>query len=54
MCLCTENTCSFLVVVEYIPTKIYFVLGSTCYTQFDEKKNVEVYHHCMAKNANFA
>jgi len=49
ICLCTENTCSFLVIVEYLPTKIYFALGSTCYTRFDEKKNVEVYHYCMAK-----
>ena len=39
----------FLVIVEYIPTKIYFALASKCYTRFDEKKNVEVYHYCMAK-----
>ena len=52
ICLCTENTCSYLVIVEYIPTKTYFALGSVCYKRFDEENETEIYYHCKAKRCD--
>jgi len=52
ICLCTENTCSFLVIVEYKPTKTYFALGSVCYKRFNEENDAEIYYHCKAKKCD--
>ena len=49
ICLCSEDTCSYLVIVKHIPTNIYIALGSICYKRFDEKNGAEVYYHCDAK-----
>ena len=51
-CLCTENSCSYLMIVRYKPNNIYFALGSVCYTRFSGENSAEVYYHCKAKKCN--
>ena len=51
-CLCSEKTCSYLVIVKHIPTNIYIALGSVCYKRFDEKNGAELYYHCDAKRCH--
>ena len=35
-CLCSENTCNYLMIIKHKPTDINMALGSICYTRFDE------------------
>jgi len=49
ICLCSENTCSALMIVRHKPTNNYMTVGSVCYTRFNEENQKEVYHHCNAK-----
>jgi len=49
ICLCSENTCSALMIVRHKPTKNHMTVGSVCYTRFNEENQKEVYHHCNAK-----
>lgn len=52
VCLCSENTCSYLMIVKHIPTKTYIALGSICYLRFNEENETEIYYHCKAKKCN--
>ena len=49
VCLCSENTCTYLMIVKHIPTKTYIALGSICYLRFNEENSNEIYYHCKAK-----
>ena len=51
-CLCSENTCTYLMIVKHIPTKTYIALGSICYLRFNEENGAELYYHCKAKKCN--
>lgn len=52
ICLCSENTCSALMIVRHKPTKNFMAVGSVCYTRFNEENQKEVYHHCNSKKCN--
>ena len=52
ICLFSEKTCSYFVIVKHIPTKICIALGSICYMRFDEENKAELYYHCNAKRCN--
>lgn len=43
-CLCTEDTCSYLMIINHLLTDIKFAVGSRCYLRFDENKSKEIYH----------
>ena len=43
-CLCSEDSCSYLMIINHISTDIKFAVGSRCYLRFDEKKSKEIYH----------
>jgi hypothetical protein len=51
-CLCSEDTCKYLMIVKHIPTEIYIALGSICYLRFNEENGAEIYYHCKAKKCN--
>ena len=52
ICLCSEKSCSYLVIVKHKPTDIYIALGSSCYQRFNEENKAEIYYHCEAKRCN--
>jgi hypothetical protein len=43
-CLCSEDSCSYLMIINHLLTDIKFAVGSRCYLRFDEKKSKEIYH----------
>jgi len=43
-CICTENSCTHLCIINYIPKNIKFAVGSICYQRFDISKRAEHYH----------
>ncbi len=51
-CLCSENTCSYLMIIKHIPTGIITALGSVCYTRFDEDDINHIPYHCIRKKCN--
>jgi hypothetical protein len=51
-CLCSEDTCKYLMIVKHIPTETYIALGSICYLRFNEENGAEIYYHCKAKKCN--
>ena len=52
ICLCSEDSCAYLVIVKHKPTDLYMALGSSCYKRFDEENGAEIYYHCEAKRCN--
>ena len=48
-CLCSEDTCNYLMIVKHKPTKIYLALGSVCYLRFNEENGTDIYYHTKAK-----
>lgn len=52
VCLCSENSCNYLMIVKHIPTKTYIALGSVCYLRFSEANSTEIYYHSKAKKCN--
>lgn len=44
ICLCSEDTCSYLMIINHTLTDIKFAVGSRCYLRFDENKSKEIYH----------
>lgn len=53
ICLCSEDTCSHLVIIRHIPTNICMAVGSVCYLRFSEENNTNIYYHCKAKRCSF-
>lgn len=51
-CLCSEDSCSYLVIIKHIPTNIHFSIGSVCYNRFHPENATEVYYACKAKKCN--
>ena len=51
-CLCSENTCRYLMVVKHITTTTCIALGSICYLPFNEENGSEIYYHTRAKKCN--
>ena len=49
ICICSENTCTRLFIIKYIPTNIYFTVGSVCYLRFNEENSTELYYKTKAK-----
>jgi hypothetical protein len=39
VCLCSENSCSSLMIVRHKPTENHLAVGSVCYTRFNEEKS---------------
>jgi len=48
-CLCGENTCNHLIITKYIPTDIYFAVGSVCIERFNEDNSKALYNLKIAK-----
>lgn len=48
-CICTEDTCSHLIIIKHIPSNICFAVGTVCYKRFDESNSCEIYHKLTAK-----
>ena len=44
ICLCSEDSCSHLMIINHLLTDIKFAVGSVCYLRFDENKRKEIYH----------
>ena len=51
-CLCSEDTCNYLMIVKHKPTKTYLALGSVCYLRFNEENGTDIYYHTKAKKCN--
>ena len=51
-CLCSEDTCNYLMIVIHKPTNIYIALGSVCYLRFNEENGTDIYYHTKAKKCN--
>ena len=51
-CLCSENSCSHLMIIKHKPTDINMALGSVCYTRFDEDNIDDIRYHCIRKKCN--
>ena len=49
ICICSEDTCNHLIIIKYIPTDIYFTVGSICYLRFNEENTTELYYKITAK-----
>ena len=49
ICICSEDTCKHLIIIKYIPTDIYFTVGSICYLRFNEENTTELYYKIKAK-----
>ena len=52
ICVCSEYKCNHLVIIKYIPTEIYFTVGSICYLRFNEENSTELYYKTKAKKCN--
>jgi len=48
-CICGENTCNHLVIVQYKLEDIRFAIGSVCIQRFDEENSKDLYNLLQSK-----
>lgn len=51
-CICGEDTCQKLIIINHKPTHISFAVGTVCYTKFDKEKKKEIYYELKAPRCN--